>query len=73
MEPHGYSFTIMTYKDKDMQNLQLYMIGKELEQCVGRARLLRYDCEVLVLSNYPCEQAELIQDEYLGVTEVQEL
>ena len=64
-----YEFNFMTYKNEALKNLQIFFIGKELEQCVGRARLLRNDCTVLVLSNFPCEQAELIQDDYLETAE----
>lgn len=68
---HDYEFRFMTYSDEDdLQNLQLYFISKELEQCIGRARLLRNDCEVIVLSNFPCEQAEIDQSDYLeGLSE----
>lgn len=62
---HGYEFDFMTFKKEKLRSLQLYFISKELEQCIGRARLLRNDCEVVVLSNFPCEQAELIQKDYL--------
>lgn len=60
-----YEFNFMTYKNEALRNLQIFFINKELEQCIGRARLLRNDCTVLVLSNFPCEQAELIQEDYL--------
>lgn len=58
---------MMTYADEKMRNLQLFFIESELEQAVGRARLLRENCTVYVFSNYPCQQAELIQDSYLKV------
>lgn len=61
----GYELNFMTYKNEELKNLQNFFIGKELEQCIGRARLLRNNCIVLVLSNFPCEQAELIQNDYL--------
>lgn len=70
---NGYEFPIMTFKGEDMQNLQLFFIETELEQAVGRARLLRNNCTVYVFSNYPCRQAELIQEEYFeGVKEDEE-
>lgn len=62
---NGYEFNFMTYKGEELRELQFYFIHKELEQCIGRARLLRNDCKVLVLSNFPCEQAKLIQEDYL--------
>lgn len=61
----GYEFYMMTYKDEDLRKIQLYMISSELEQCIGRSRLLREDATVYVFSNFPCEQAELIQEDYL--------
>ena len=71
VERKGVSYTMMTYGDEEMRNLQFFFIESELEQAVGRARLLREDCTVYVFSNYPCQQAELVQDSYLKVqTEV---
>ena len=64
-----YEFVLITYKGEELQNLQIYFIKKELEQSIGRARLLRKDCQVVVLSNFPCEQAELNQDDYLEIIE----
>lgn len=61
----GYDFKIMSFTDPDIQNLQLFLIETDLEQAIGRSRVLRKDCTVYVFSNYPCEQAELIQTEYL--------
>lgn len=65
VERKGFSYTMMTYGDEEMRNLQLFFIESELEQAIGRARLLREDCTVYVFSNYPCQQAEIIQDPYL--------
>ena len=72
VEKNGFSYTMMTYKDKDMQNLQLYFIESELEQAIGRARLLRYDCTVYLYSNYPCQQAELHDEPYLELKPVED-
>ena len=41
------------------------MIGSEMEQCIGRSRLLRENAVVYVFSNFPCVQAEIIQTDYL--------
>lgn len=68
-----HEFNFMTYKNVELRRLQTFFIGKELEQCIGRARLLRNDCTVLVFSNFPCEQAELIQDDYLKETDREKL
>ncbi len=69
---NGYEFKIMTFTDENMQNLQLFFIETDLEQAIGRSRLLRNKCTVYVFSNYPCEQAELIQSKYLSVEEEKE-
>ena len=66
-ENDTYSFKFMTFKDDKMRNLQFYFIESELEQAIGRARLLRYDCRVYLFSNYPCRQADIIEDEYLDL------
>ena len=65
VENDYYEFSMMTFKDKDMQNLQLYFIESELEQAVGRARLLRFPCTVYLFSNYPLRQAEICQEKFL--------
>ncbi len=73
-EYKGNSFLITTYKDPLLREVQLYSIESELEQCVGRARLLRQDCSVYVFSCFPCEQARIhirnyLQDYEAGVKE----
>lgn len=70
-EHNGYSFPIMTFQDLNMRNLQFYFLESELEQAIGRARLLRYPCKVYLFSNFPCRQAELIQDNYMKETETE--
>lgn len=66
VEHNGYAFPIMTFNDPDMRNLQFYFLESELEQSVGRARLLRNHCTVYLFSNFPCRQTELIQDDYMA-------
>jgi hypothetical protein len=61
-----YRFQIMTFESREMQNLQFYFLESELEQAIGRARLLRNNCTVYLFSNYPCKQAEIIQEDYLN-------
>lgn len=61
-----YDFLITTYSERLLRIFQLYSIESELEQCVGRARLLRRDCTVYVFSAFPCEQAEIFIWDYLG-------
>lgn len=65
VENSTYSFNLMTFKDFDMRNLQMYILESELEQAVGRARLLRYNATVWVFSNFPLRQAEINQEDYL--------
>lgn len=65
VEYKGYNFYITTYSDELLREVQLYSLESELEQCVGRARLLRKDCIVYVFSAFPCEQAELHLENYL--------
>lgn len=61
----NYSFILTTYADPVLQEVQLYSLESELEQCVGRARLLRFGCTVYVYSGFPCEQAEIRMGNYL--------
>ena len=56
---------LTAYHDSILQEIQLYSLESELEQCVGRARLLRKNCTVYVFSAFPCEQAEIITGDYL--------
>ncbi|NLK93322.1 MAG: hypothetical protein GX273_09405 [Bacteroidales bacterium] len=51
-------FYFMTYKKKELRNIQLWLIESELEQAIGRARLLRNKCNVILFSNYPLKQAK---------------
>ena len=65
IEYGGYKFGFTTYNNPLLREIQLYFIKSELEQSIGRARLLRFPCTVYLFSDFPCEQAELIQDEYI--------
>lgn len=62
---NGCNFLFITYRDRILREVQLYSIQSELEQCVGRARLLRRNCNVYVFSSFPCEQAKIYTKEYL--------
>jgi hypothetical protein len=64
VERNGYRFRFAAYDDMALRNIQLYMIESELEQAVGRARLLRCDCTVNLYSNFPLRQANLKISEY---------
>jgi hypothetical protein len=57
VEYKGHRFSFTTFEDEVLRNIQFWMISSELEQAVGRARLLRCDCTVNVFSNIPVEQA----------------
>ena len=63
---HGYRFYHTTYHNELLRQVQLYCISSELEQAVGRARILRKDCTVVLFSNFPCEQAEFRTEDYLA-------
>ena len=56
---NGYRFWFYTYENELLRRIQLWMIESELEQSVGRARLLREDCTVWLFSNFPLPQSDL--------------
>ena len=60
VEHNGWRFPFTTYDDPVLRNIQFYMIESELEQAVGRARLLRCDCTVNLFSNFPLKQAVMM-------------
>jgi hypothetical protein len=55
---NGCTFNFMTFKDEALRSIQFYLIEGELEQAVGRARLLRFDCTVYLFSNFPLRQSQ---------------
>ena len=57
---NGYRFWFNTFADENLRLVQFWMIESELEQAIGRARLLRHDCTVHLFSNFPLKQAEMI-------------
>jgi len=61
VEHNGWRFPFTTYEDPVLRNIQFYMIESELEQAVGRARLLRCDCIVHLFSNFPLRQAVMME------------
>lgn len=65
VEFNNAKFRITTYKDELLREVQLTAIQSEMEQCVGRARLLRNNCKVYLFSGFPCEQAEFHMENYL--------
>lgn len=56
---HGFEFYMMTYADPELRNIQQYMIGSDLEQAIGRARLIYHDCTVHLYGNFPARQGIL--------------
>lgn len=58
---NGYKFRFTTFENENLRAVHLWMIESELEQAVGRARLLRNTCTVYLFSNFPLSQAEMIQ------------
>ena len=58
VEYNDYKFKIQTFSDYMIRKIQLWNLSSLLEQAVGRARLLRYDCEVRVFARFPIDQAE---------------
>ncbi|MDR3238241.1 MAG: hypothetical protein LBT84_07040 [Spirochaetia bacterium] len=64
VERNGYKFRFAAYEEKVLQNIQFYLIESEMEQAVGRARLLRCDCTVNLYSNYPLRQASLNGEDF---------
>ena len=68
---NGFEYYFQTFSDDDMlREIQLYLIESELQQSIGRARLLRNDCKVIVLSGLPISQANFV---YLDKDEVKKL
>ena len=63
------SFYLNTYKNEVLQMIQTWIISSQLEQAVGRARLLREDCTVMVFAGFPVEQAEYHDKEFIEYTD----
>ncbi len=55
-------FRLNTFDDRIIRRIQLWLLSSQLEQAVGRARLLRKSCVVTVFSGFPVEQAEYRQE-----------
>lgn len=62
IDHNGYRFQFTTFQNEELRKIHLWMIESELEQAVGRARLLRNACTVNLFSNFPLSQATMIQD-----------
>ena len=65
---NGCRFPFFTFKDEILKSFHFEMINEKLVQAVGRARLLRYNCTVLVISNFPLSQSQLVAgEEWLAI------
>lgn len=62
VEHNGYRFRFTTFENENLRSIHFWMIESELEQAVGRARLLRNECTVNLFSNFPLSQAEMVKD-----------
>ncbi len=60
VEYEGHRFSFMTFKNPQMQKIQLSMIESEIIQAVGRARALRNDVTVQLFSNFPLWFADFV-------------
>jgi hypothetical protein len=58
-ERNGYEFWFNTFDNELIREIQLWEIETELIQAVGRARAIRENCSVLILSNYPIPGASI--------------
>ena len=61
IQHNNFDFSLCTFNNEILKAIQIWLIESLLEQAVGRARLLRYDCTVKVFAGFPVEQAELIK------------
>jgi hypothetical protein len=64
VEHNGWRFRFTTYEDEVLRAIQFYIIESQLEQAVGRARLLRKNCTVHLISNFPLCQAIMMEFGY---------
>ena len=62
VEHNGYRFTFTTFSNEDLRKIQFWMLESELEQAVGRSRLLRNECTVHLFSNFPLSQSQMVAD-----------
>jgi len=63
---NGYKFYFKTFGEDDdvLRKFHFWMIESDLEQAVGRARLLRCGCIVNLYSNFPIRQAVMRESMY---------
>uniref|UniRef100_UPI0005686FC2 hypothetical protein n=1 Tax=Myxosarcina sp. GI1 TaxID=1541065 RepID=UPI0005686FC2 len=56
----GCRFPFYCFVDEELRNLQFELINADLEQAVGRSRLVITDATVLVAAGFPLKQSQLI-------------
>ncbi len=61
IETENFRFWFMTYLNEQLRNIQFWFVESQLEQAIGRARLINDNGnEVVLYSNYPIKNAILI-------------
>ena len=55
----GFEFYAFTFDNELLQEIQLSMVETELEQAVGRARLVSHECRVDLFTNIPLLQCSI--------------
>ncbi|MED0687905.1 hypothetical protein [Anoxybacillus ayderensis] len=71
VQRNGFRFFFNTYGNNEiLQEIQFYLVESQLIQAIGRARTLREDAKVLVLSNLPVQGARFI---HLSQRDIQNL
>ncbi len=58
LEYNGLKFRLFTFVNETLRNLSNQLTESELQQTVGRARLLRHDATVYLYSNFPLWQTD---------------
>ena len=58
VEYNGCSFEVQTYDQPMLRKIHLWFLMSQIEQAVGRARLLRNSCTVKVFARFPVDQGE---------------
>lgn len=60
VELNGYKTKFYTFDDEELRRIHIWSVMSELEQSVGRARLLTNDKVVLIFAGLPVEQANIV-------------
>ena len=63
IERNGKQLTYNTFENPSLQAIDLYLTEREMEQSVGRCRLVRNNVECLVISKYPLAQSIIYNKE----------